>query len=751
MKAIGLCARQRRWLAGLCLLLAPLLIAQRAAAEQIDLQPPLAGESRIVAVRDGAVYGIDALPLESAQPLREDDDLLFLLPDDSSLRLRGWWAPDSTEERARLHFGGTLISAERLLWHTQEEAMAAVEPAAGDKSGSHGGDFAGNSTLRGGFQTARRLLLRGEQANPAFGFHSYLLFSNAAPAGPAFERRKAAVQAYFSTVSSLAAMLSLGFDESELNVFWLPLAADGASAQALHDIAAGRNAQTLVPQVLAEYDFDRARALLARLRLRGDGPWIVSHPQPLSATALPQRPQQLLVQDLSRAPPKLVRRWVMHFMRRLEDDPGRIGTRLESFLLSLRGEISNLADGLSVTREAVAMTLGAGSAAAATSGDAAGRSGSTANLATASGARRTAVADFAGGAGGRAGVQPGVQSSVDALGDDALAAGQPVAGELAVSELGEIEVDGALLPDTGSAAMDAWLRAQAALAVARESAALNRSLLASRRALLGWRLWRDLGAARERRVHELQDIRRSVAEMVDSGAMGRAAEYEVQAALATARADLLAAERRRDLTAMDWSGVGEGQPAAAGEAAVDPQRLPPSPTESRRLAQRWHPALRLRSAEREVAEAAAARGAEAGDCLAGSRVGAELLDLRPRCAPPPAAPAALAATDLTALREAAGEAAAAAWITRTRLAEEASLQQRALQAAAGHAEALAEQFAIGQRSLQSLLEAMARQHELRERHLQRRHEADVAAWELLLAIGQLAEAAVEAAAVAEAQ
>lgn len=747
MRAPGL--RSRRWLAGLCLLLAALAmgIAQRAAAEQIELLPPAAGEALIVVVRGDAVYDIDALPLESAQPLREDDDLLFLLPDDSSLRLRDWWAPGSTEERARLGFGGTLISAERLLWHSQEEALATVEPSAGE-SGARDGDFAAG----GGLQTARRLLLRGDSADPGFAFHSYLLFNNAAPAGPAFDRRKAAVQAYFSSVSPLAAMLSLGYDESELNILWLPLAVDGDRAQSLHDIAASREAGTLVPQALAEYDFDRARALLARLRLRGDGPWIVSHPQPLSADAMPQRPQQLLVQDLSRAPPPLVRRWVKHFMDRLEGDPERIGTRLQSFLLSLRGEIANLADGLSVTREAVAMTLGAdpGATASSRSSAAAGRAGGGSSVAPAAdGAGNALLSDataaVAGGVGGPRDDGAG-EGAGNGRGDE-----QTGDGEFGDIELGDLELDGALLPDTGSAAVDAWLHAHATLAVARESAALNRSLLASRRALLGRRLWRDLGAARERRVHELQDIRRSVAEMVESGVMGRAADYEVEAALATARADLLAAERHRDLAAMDWNGVGEGQPAAAGEAAVDPGRLPPSPTESRRLAQRWHPALRLRRAEREVAEAAAARRDEAGDCLAGGRSGAELLDLRPRCAPPPAAPAALAAADLDALREAAGEAAAAAWIARTRLAEEASLQQRALQAAAGHAEALAEQFAIGQRSLQSLLEAMARQHELRERHLQRRHAADIAAWELLLAIGQLAEAAVEAASAAEVQ
>ena len=160
---------------------------------------------------------------------------------------------------------------------------------------------------------------------------------------------------YLTEVDEVSRLEKHGIDRGEINVLYLPVEhflTDGGSAETMreHASALARDEQRIL--LLEKYDFTRARLMLDRLRLEGEGPYIVTYSEPVAAERSMER-NRLMVQDLSRVPPDLIRLWVIEFKRQIAGHRGG-GNTLRPFLLILRTEIANIAQAFSVTREAVA-------------------------------------------------------------------------------------------------------------------------------------------------------------------------------------------------------------------------------------------------------------------------------------------------------------------------------------------------------------------------------------------------------------
>lgn len=193
--------------------------------------------------------------------------------------------------------------------------------------------------------TGGRLLVSGESEEAGYGLYSYLLFRRADTAGIGFERRKAVLLAFVQEVSTAEGLERAGVRRNEINVLYAPV------RPAPTDLPQEREA--VFRHLLEHYDFDRSRILLERLRLPGDGPYIVSNRTPLGDGHGADR-SRMLVQDLARVPPRLAGLWMAEFQRQAARENFSDTRHFRRFALVLRTEIATLSEAFAITREAVA-------------------------------------------------------------------------------------------------------------------------------------------------------------------------------------------------------------------------------------------------------------------------------------------------------------------------------------------------------------------------------------------------------------
>jgi hypothetical protein len=159
---------------------------------------------------------------------------------------------------------------------------------------------------RSGRLSARAFLLPNNDAPRGYGLYSYLLFN--APPKDALERERnlRAIESYLLVLQPIEEMERYR-RRSELNITLLPVM---RSIELPENLSDPKQAAQAAQQVLAVYDYTRARVLLSGLggKVVSGGPYLVSErPADAGDKSAP------LFFDMSHVAPKLVWDWVRDF------------------------------------------------------------------------------------------------------------------------------------------------------------------------------------------------------------------------------------------------------------------------------------------------------------------------------------------------------------------------------------------------------------------------------------------------------
>jgi hypothetical protein len=711
-----------------------------SAQERIRLTLPAPEQRLEVESEPLAVYEIEPSSATLLEVSIEAETLVLRFAGGAEIGLLGYGELFAEDRAPSVVIDGEELSAEELVMLARPELAlpAIIAPAAGPPLGGADGHW----RHAGRRISARRLLLAGESEEEGFGLYSYLLFHSRSSARLALERRKAAMEAFFEEVSSLAEVLATGAARDAINVLYAPLVDTGTEASG-EDLARRLRRAPLEERVgvaLRRYDYARSRALLARLGLQAEGPFLISHRRALFPVGGTPAPDELLVQDLSRAPPKLVRSWVRHFLGQLSSEGPGVAGRLVAFALRVRTELSVLADGMSVTRRAIRVVLGeevlADDAVPDRAGGAGGMAASPASSVPLALAATSGPASAPGPA-ARTVVSPALVSPTVV----SPAVESPTVESPTVESPAVESPAGAGVFTDGSGGQP-WARVARAREAAREARA--RLLRAQARLAL------ERAGAQVASLTELLAGIERIADVVErraeAGVGSRSSRYLVAVEAAELRAALASAHIERSNARAALGGArGETEAPLPGPAADELQ----GPAEVRRLAAHRHPVVALRTAELAAVEWAA-RSAAGTTCLDVAAVlaapgGASLTErLEPPCAVLPLARTEPDTRSIAVARRLLSATVAAAESEGSRLWDEhAALGQRvaALQDAVDAAQTLLQmrlqQFEIGQLGLSTVLETEIRLSELR-RSLQ---AADIdrrrTAYRLLYAVGRL--------------
>lgn len=361
----------RDWLPTVCLALLMALsaaaLAQPAQTTVAVARPP-AGETLIVDVPPGTELQLD-FDLADARLDDHYPDLLLAFTDGARVVLLNLLLDDRLNS-VKVSFAGITIPASALAAQSMPRNGQAAEPPAAANGGDHTDDLepepaagaaggegeAGQPNLAGLRHTGRDLLFVGESERAGHPLYSYLLFAGTSD-GDREERARfrAAIEAYVGQVASAAALEASGAARGEINIFYAPVTPFFADTTPdnlrLH--FAQRSAAEQIALLAAHYDRARAEVLIGRMRLAGNGPYIVSLLRPLTRAAI-SADEAFLVQDLSGVPPELVALWVDEFKRQVVREATGSPEHLRRLALGLRTQIAVLAEAFSITKSAVA-------------------------------------------------------------------------------------------------------------------------------------------------------------------------------------------------------------------------------------------------------------------------------------------------------------------------------------------------------------------------------------------------------------
>ncbi len=335
-----------------------------APGEVIAVDTPRPGETAFIKVRAGQSVQIKFDPAE-AQVSLDKTDLLLEFANGGRVVLQGFLSESVIESKTMLILpdGSTVAPGQLRIavagtFDTLEQVTELeIAPAAGAASpvGAGQGTPPSPSTI----YTARGTLFTAESEEEGYSLYSYLLFQRGDQSGENYKRRVAAIRGFIDEIDELAALEAQGVPRKEINIFYVPLRPfmNEVSFDVMRIYLGGLKRDESVKQIIESYDFARSRLLLQKLDLMGDGPYIVSYRTPISGRQ-GISPEQLLVQDLSRVPPELVRLWIIEFKRQVVQERSGKNTNLRRFTLRLRTEIAILAKAFHITKEAVASMIG---------------------------------------------------------------------------------------------------------------------------------------------------------------------------------------------------------------------------------------------------------------------------------------------------------------------------------------------------------------------------------------------------------
>lgn len=328
-----------------------------SAKPVIEIARPAAGETTQIEVPESATLKL-LFDTDEAELFVDEDNLVFwFADDDAQIVLRNLLLRNDLSD-IDLVIGDATVTAAVIIDNllppeaTGGGEIPTIEPAAGEDS-SGDGSLPSLSGLR---HTGRDLLFPSEPERPGHPLYSYLLYAGAG-SGEREERARfvSAIEAYVGQVRTAEALEKSGAARASINIFYAPLKEifEDTSPASMRLHFAQRSAEEQIEILTRLYDHARAEVMMGQMRLRGNGPFIVSVLRPLSDGAVNQD-EAFLVQDLSSVPPKLVGLWIDEFKRQVVQEATDSPERLRRFALTLRTKISVLAEGFAITKSAVA-------------------------------------------------------------------------------------------------------------------------------------------------------------------------------------------------------------------------------------------------------------------------------------------------------------------------------------------------------------------------------------------------------------
>jgi hypothetical protein len=215
-------------------------------------------------------------------------------------------------------------------------------PKGGGPGGGGGLPVPTNPRAGGGLRrvTGTAIIVPGQKEDPGYALYSYALMSHL-PQGAELPR----VKAYLSALLALptAAAVEQNLPRTRINITYLPLDALGWHNGSI---------ETQVKYVVEHYDYARGAAMLASLDQRtGQGPVIISLLKPLDLSG---HPHPVLVQDLTSAEPTLMASYVTYFVNQTATDQFQKDETLSNFGLRLRNGLEVAAEGVGMSKDAVA-------------------------------------------------------------------------------------------------------------------------------------------------------------------------------------------------------------------------------------------------------------------------------------------------------------------------------------------------------------------------------------------------------------
>ncbi len=339
-----------------------------SAKPVIEIEQPTPGENRVIRVPTSATVKL-LFDLSEAQTFVNANDLMFWFDEDKSqILLEDLLLAGDLSELEFAVGDQTLPATQLIITATPIGVPAPTVPTIGSPdpddfvtaSGTGGSRGIRLPALSGLRHTGRDLLFSGEKERDGHPLYSYLLYAGS-ESGEREDRARftSAIKAYVGQARTADALESSGAARSSINIFYAPLKPifEDTSPTSMRLHFAQRSAEEQIDLLSRLYDYPRADVLTGQLRLRGKGPYIVSVLRPLSAQAV-TGDEAFLVQDLSSVPPELVELWVEEFKRQVVQEATDSPEHLRRFALNLRTKISVLAEGFSITREAVADMFG---------------------------------------------------------------------------------------------------------------------------------------------------------------------------------------------------------------------------------------------------------------------------------------------------------------------------------------------------------------------------------------------------------
>jgi hypothetical protein len=153
------------------------------------------------------------------------------------------------------------------------------------------------------------MLIRGKSEEEHYGLYSYMLLGSrlSGDKDPNRERYTKFLQAYVQHVQKYDG-LKRQLPPQQLNISYLPV---------VRDVPPSMDENW----ILDHYDFETSIELLQRFPGRyGDGPFIISVPQPLSRYGQLSDPRPRLIEDLSTVPVNVIDLWVKQFLVQTAQD-----------------------------------------------------------------------------------------------------------------------------------------------------------------------------------------------------------------------------------------------------------------------------------------------------------------------------------------------------------------------------------------------------------------------------------------------